>query len=239
MESDDDNSNINVNVRNSQTPSVNSQNYAIPITEDMISQLLISASSSESDIDSNGGSNMHNSADQEDIPSDVDNPSDSASLTSEILESANEILQNSINNDNDILRRTTTAGTMSNNFVDISDQNPHNMIDVSKYVFESLKQAIDSADFSECLSYQTKTSGQINAKSLELKQLIDKTQSRLLFLQDRFEKGAQVSKNVRNNLSQTKKRIDRINDVLRTDYPIEFSQATEKIMERTLNEDIP
>lgn len=233
----DDSTDQNSNIRHSQTPSVSSQNYAIPVTEGIISQLSISPSST---------SNDENTTSEDDISS-IEEPygnsgthppesdAEDETLTSEMLESANAILQNNMEYTNDLLRQTTAMNTA--NFIDPHEQSPDNMIDVSKYIFDSLKQAIESADFSESLSYQAKTSAQINAKSLELKQLIDQTQSRLLYLQARFERGEQVSKHIRNNLNTTRKSTERINNILRTDYPIEFNHARDKILDRTLDND--
>lgn len=245
MERQDQDEPWNNGIRHSQTPSINSQSYAIPVTEDMITQLSISPSSNSSSDDSDTSGDISNTSVGNSsmigghIPvTNGDNSRDdteSASFTSEMLQSANDLLQNNMNNENDILRQTTTRNT--SNYLDPQDQSPNNMIDVSKYIFDSLKQAIESADFSESLSCQTKTSARINTKSLELKQLIDQTQSKMLYLQERFERGVLVSKNIRHNLNHTKKSIDRINNVLRTDYPIEFNQARDKIMERSLSDE--
>lgn len=238
MVDSDDSLDESNNVRHSQASSISSQNYAIPITEGIISQLSLSPSSTSTEDNTTSEDEMSSIEDPDDnsgshIP---ENDAENETLTNEMLESADAILQNNIDNNNDLLRQTTTMNTT--NFVDSHEQSPDNMIDVSKYIFDSLKQAIESADFSESLSYQAKTSAQINAKSLELKQLIDQTQSRLLYLQTRFERGEQVSKNIRTNLSHTKKSTERINNILRTDYPIEFNHARDKILERTLdNED--
>ncbi|CAL9732978.1 biogenesis of lysosome-related organelles complex 1 subunit Kxd1p [Monosporozyma unispora] len=235
MDNSYDDTTGNYDTRHSQTPSISSQSYAIPLTPDMISGLSISPSSSSTDDDNTTSEDEMNISGTEEANNESHSDVEDDSLASEILESANEILQNNLNNDDDILRQTTTRNTT--NYMDPQDQSPNNMIDISKYIFDSLKQAIEAADFSESLSYQTKTSAQINAKSLELKQLIDQTQSRLLYLQDRFERGEQVSRNIRNNLTHTKKSIERINNTLRTDYPIDFNQAREKIIERTLDDD--
>ncbi|AQZ11223.1 KXD1 (YGL079W) [Zygosaccharomyces parabailii] len=111
------------------------------------------------------------------------------------------------------------------------------MLDVSKYIFESLVQSIDSADFSEAISLQTKTSAIINSKSMELKQIIDDTKVRFHQLKERFERGAITSRKVRHNLQYSKEKIDKLNALLRTDYPIEFNQAREKVLERQLDDE--
>ncbi|CAR29434.1 hypothetical protein ZYGR_0AD01160 [Zygosaccharomyces rouxii] len=110
------------------------------------------------------------------------------------------------------------------------------MLDVSKHIFDSLMQAIDSADFSEAISLQTKTSAVINSKSTELKQLIDETKVRFSQFKERFEKGSLTAKNIRGNLRYSKDKIEKINALVRTSYPIEFNEAREKILERPLDD---
>lgn len=111
------------------------------------------------------------------------------------------------------------------------------MLDVSKHIFDSLMQAIDSADFSEAISLQTKTSAVINSKSTELKQLVDETKVKFGQFKERFEKGSLTSKNIRNNLQYSKDKTEKINALVRTNYPIEFNEAREKILERRLDDD--
>ncbi|KAL3236537.1 Kxd1p [Nakaseomyces bracarensis] len=127
--------------------------------------------------------------------------------------------------------------TTSTSFKPNDTPDPGTIFDISKYVFESLKQAIDSSDFSDALALQTKTSAVINAKSLELKQLIDETKVRLPELQEKFKKGQETSKNIKRNIEQSRNRIETINALLQTDHPIEFNQARDKILERTLDDD--
>lgn len=125
----------------------------------------------------------------------------------------------------------------SSNLLPTDAQDPGPIFDVSRYIFDSLKQSIDSADFSEALSLQTKTSAVINSKSLELKQYIDEMKSRLTQLQEKFENGEATSKKIKRDLETSRKNIDYLNAALRVDFPIEFNQAREKILERKLNED--
>lgn len=127
--------------------------------------------------------------------------------------------------------------TASTSFRPNDTPDPGTIFDISKYVFESIKQAIEESDFSEALALQTKTSAVINAKSLELKQLIDETKTRLPSLQEKFKRGQQTSKRIKRNLELSRSRIETINALLQTDYPIEFNQARDKILERTLDED--
>lgn len=110
------------------------------------------------------------------------------------------------------------------------------MLDVSKYIFESLMQAIDSADFSESISLQTKTSAVINSKSTELRQLVEEARARFGHFKERFEKGSLVAKNIRNNLNYSRDKTERINALVRTNYPIEFNEAREKVLERPLDD---
>lgn len=125
----------------------------------------------------------------------------------------------------------------SSNLLLTDAQDPGPIFDVSRYIFDSLKQSIDSADFSEALSLQTKTSAVINAKSLELKQYIEEMKIRLTQLQEKFENGEATSRKIKHDLETSRKNIDYLNAALRVDFPIEFNQAREKILERKLNEE--
>ena len=167
----------------SQSPSVNSQAYAIPISEDIASQLTDESSLEGSD------------------NSEAEESSGDLFLDSMVQESSNGL------------------------FTDSQDPGP--MLDVSKYIFESLVQAIESANF-----LQTKTSAVINSESTRLKQLIETTKEQLASFKDRFERGAETSKLIRQNLQYSKDKIDRLNAELGIAHPIEFNQAKEKVLER-------
>lgn len=177
----------------SQSPSINSQTYAIPIAEDIASQL-----SDDSSIE--GSDN-----------SEAEESSADLFLNGMVPESSNGL------------------------FADSQDPGP--MLDVSKYIFESLVQAIDSANFAEAISLQTKTSAVINSESMKLKQLIDTTKERLVGFKERFERGAETSQIIRRNLRLSKDKIDRINAELGVNYPIEFNQAKEKVLERQFDDE--
>lgn len=151
------------------------------------------------------------------------NDDNSTSSVSEMVDTSDEFL------DTDVPE--------TNNMILQEIQDPSSLIDVSKYVFDSLVQSIDCADFSESFALQTKMSANINAKSLELKQLISQTQERIQYLTKRFEKGMMASNNIKSNLKYTRQRIEKINGILRTDYPIEFNLARDKILERHINSD--
>lgn len=196
----------------SSTPSINSQSYAIPITEEMSSSFhdSISTTSNSSGSFDSDGSNVSDVVEQ--------NEMDNESNVDEDLFLDNDIPQ-------------------SSNLLPTDAQDPGPIFDVSRYIFDSLKQSIDSADFSEALSLQTKTSAVINSKSLELKQYIDEMKSRLTQLQEKFENGEATSKKIKRDLGTSRKNIDYLNAALRVDFPIEFNQAREKILERKLNED--
>lgn len=185
----DDQGNHNFDASRSQSPSINSQSYAIPVSDDTVVQLSECSSVEVSD----------------DFDDEDSNPDDHF-LDSVVPETSNAFFMDS--------------------------QDPGSMFDVSKYIFESLSQAIDSADFSDAISLQTKTSAVINSKSLELKHLIQTTRLRLEHFKERFETGARVTKTIHHNLQYSKERIDRINSVIGTKYPIEFNQAKEKVIER-------
>ncbi|CAI4062983.1 hypothetical protein SUVZ_07G1680 [Saccharomyces uvarum] len=194
------------------TPSINSQSYAIPITEEMSSSFhdsISTSSNSSSSLDSDGSS-ISNVAEAH----EMDN---------------NSNIDEDLFLDNDI--------PQPSNLLLTDAQDPGPIFDVSRYIFDSLKQSIDSTDFSESLSLQTKTSAIINSKSLELKQHIDEMKIRLVQLQRKFENGVATSRRIKHDLETSRKNIDYLNSALRIDFPIEFNQAREKILERKLNED--
>lgn len=175
----------------SQSPSINSQSYAIPIPQDIVDQL------SEGSTEGNDNSESDESSE-------------------------------------DILLNNVVHETSNGLFMDSQDPSP--MLDVSKYIFDSLVQAIDSADFAEAISVQTKTSAVINSKSLELRQLIDSTRVQMVQFKDRFQRGIETSRRIRQNLQYSKEKIDKINAEIGTAYPIEMSQAKERVLERHFDE---
>ncbi|QLL30325.1 hypothetical protein HG536_0A01420 [Torulaspora globosa] len=178
--------------KRSQSPSIDSQAYAIPMPAEIVSQL--SEGSSDDEVDN---SNIEDS-------------------------------------NGDMFLDNLVPGASSGLFMDSQDAGP--MLDVSKYIFDSLIQAINSADFAEAISLQTKTSAVINARSMKLKQLIDSTKEQLAHFKSRFERGAETSKAMRHNLRQTRETISKINAELGTAYPIELNQAREKVLERQFGE---
>ncbi|SCU93656.1 LANO_0E04456g1_1 [Lachancea nothofagi CBS 11611] len=111
------------------------------------------------------------------------------------------------------------------------------MFDISKYVFQSLSQALNTADFSQAMAVQTRTSGLINSKSRDLKNLADTLQEKLRHFEVRFAQGAQTSRQISKNLSQYASQIEHINQVFQRQYPIEFNQAREDIIERNSSEE--
>lgn len=194
------------------TPSINSQSYAIPITEEMSSSFhdsISTSSNSSSSLDSDGSS------------------------ISNVVEA--QEMDNNSNIDEDLFLDNDIPQPSNLLLTDAQDPGP--IFDVSRYIFDSLKQSIDSTDFSESLSLQTKTSAIINSKSLELKQHIDEMKIRLAQLQGKFENGVATSRRIKHDLETSRKNIDYLNSALRIDFPIEFNQAREKILERKLNEE--
>lgn len=188
----DHDDNADYDSKRSQSPSINSQTYAIPMPAEIASQLSEGSSDDEAD-NSNG-----------------EDSNDDIFLENLVPETSNGFLMDS--------------------------QDPGPMLDVSKYIFDSLVQAIDSADFAEAISLQTKTSAVINSKSMRLKQLMDTTREQLARFRTRFEQGAETSKTIRHNLQQTKDAIAKITAELGTEYPIELNQAREKVLERQFDE---
>ncbi|QEU61394.1 Kxd1 [Kluyveromyces lactis] len=110
------------------------------------------------------------------------------------------------------------------------------MFDSSKFLFESVNNAINDIDFSESLAIQAKTSALINSKSRELKGLIKQLQEKLDYYNERFKRGAVVSSQLKVNLQMLSKRIATLDDLFSKQFPIEYNQSKEKVMERTLND---
>lgn len=145
-------------------------------------------------------------------------------------------LMNTDNNNPDttgIILDTNENELFSNNSIDRSN-NPAGdpMIDVSKFISQSLLQTIGSTDFSKALQLQAKTSAHLNSKTLELQHLINESQERLLTLQNKLKLSQNLSNNIRNNLSKSNKIIQNFNNSLMIDYPIEFNNAKDQILER-------
>ncbi|CAB4254281.1 similar to Saccharomyces cerevisiae YGL079W KXD1 Putative protein of unknown function [Maudiozyma barnettii] len=212
--------------RRSHTPSISSQTYVIPIIND---DTDYSSSMRQSDEDSSSSNTSQSDDDAVRSISPLDSRSfgavDSA-MSSEFNEaSTDEFLHENL----PLANKLTT--------IDNGNDTPPAMIDISKYIFDSLSHAIEETDFSETLALQTRISGTINFKSLELKDLIDKTQEKLLHLRQRYESGVVVSNKLKENLDYSRKKIDEINSMLGTEYPIEFNQARDKVLERHFEED--
>ncbi|CCE65055.1 hypothetical protein TPHA_0J02350 [Tetrapisispora phaffii CBS 4417] len=186
------------------SPSINSMSYAIPVSDDIIANLS-EESTSEDVSDASEGSGGKNGDNSESERDDLLN---------------DETLDKIINNSNINVFESSDA---------VSTSEPL-LMDVSKCIFGLLKQSLDAADFSESLSLQTKTSATVNAKTLELKQLVDSASQTLIRLKQRFETGKETAKRIQRNLNSARSSIDILNGRLRTDHPIEFSQSRDKAM---------
>ncbi|CCK70873.1 Kxd1p KNAG_0F02060 [Huiozyma naganishii CBS 8797] len=210
--------------RDSQTPSISSQSYAILVDNAAMLQLSDSTSSNGS------GSEDDNSITSGDDPdaAAVDKGHVSDEEAGDLSAHSDELL----NNEN--IQAPASRGVFMDNG---QDQDPSSTIDVSKYIFDALIQAIEPTGFSKAISLQSKTSAEINAKSLELKQLVKETQEKLRYLSVRYDRGVATSKSINESLAYSKDRIEKINAVLRTDFPIEFNQVRDKVLERTLSEE--
>ena len=110
------------------------------------------------------------------------------------------------------------------------------MFDASNFLFESLNGTINNVDFSEALALQTKTSALINSKSRELKSLIQELQGRIAHYQGRFQRGVLVSNGLKENLRAISKRVELLDEAMAREHPIEYNQAKDKVMERTLSD---
>ncbi|SCU93339.1 LADA_0G02542g1_1 [Lachancea dasiensis] len=106
------------------------------------------------------------------------------------------------------------------------------LFDISKYIFQSLSQALNTADFSQAIAVQTRTSGLINSKSRELQKLVSTLQEKLEHFEVRFAQGARTSNRISKNLGQCATQIEKINRVFQREYPIEFNQVREEVLER-------
>lgn len=102
------------------------------------------------------------------------------------------------------------------------------LFDTSKYLFESLSQALSSVDFSEAISLQTKTSAIVNSTSRKLNVLIVETQNKLKYFTEVFERGAATSQRIKTNLQAISKNLEKLKTVIAKDYPIEYNQSIAK-----------
>ncbi|AMD21352.1 HER073Wp [Eremothecium sinecaudum] len=191
----------------SRTPSISSRQFVIP--EDGMTTLDIDNSTQDS-IEAEGW----NSADQ-----------DSYNNSSEDQESSQ-------NNDNSQATLLSQLLPQNNTFFTGNQVTP--MFDTSKYLFESLWQALNGVDFSEAISLQTKTSAIVNSKSRELIMLIEETEEKLRYFSEVFDVGEQTARRIKNNLEDITRKVDKIKPFLGRDFPIEYNQSMEKIFDRTL-----
>lgn len=212
-----------------QTPSINSQSYAIPRTY----------SDNESMTRGSNAEDTTSSSSDDDDDDDF-NETNSESITqmdSQSFEALNSVITDEFNeNSTDEFLHETLSLTKKITVIDNCNDTPPAMIDISKQIFDSLCHAIEDIDFSETLALQTRISGTINFKSLELKDLMDKTQERLQALKRRYETGVVVSNKLKENLDYSRRKIDEINSILGTEYPIEFNEARDKILERNFED---
>lgn len=148
---------------------------------------------------------------------------------SEVSESESD--QSSHVDSEDSLLPTESSGTLWMNQI---QETP--MFDSSKFLFESLNNTINSIDFSESLATQAKTSALINLKSRELKSLMKQLQERLQYYTDRFKRGAAVSSELKVNLQMLSKRIATLDALISKQFPIEYNQSRDKIIERRLDD---
>ncbi|SCU98804.1 LAFA_0G20252g1_1 [Lachancea sp. 'fantastica'] len=110
------------------------------------------------------------------------------------------------------------------------------VFDVSRYIFQSLAHALNSADFAQAIAIQTRTAGIINSRSRELEQLVDTLQQRLPHLETRFARGSQVARQIRRRLEFCSGRVKQVEKVFEKRYAIEYQQAKDEV-ERVLDEE--
>ncbi|CEP62438.1 Kxd1p LALA0_S05e05666g [Lachancea lanzarotensis] len=103
------------------------------------------------------------------------------------------------------------------------------VFDVSRYIFQSLAHALNSADFAQAIAIQTRTAGIINSRSRELAQLVDTLQQRLPHLEARFARGSQVARQIHRRLERCSGRVKQVEKVFEKGYPIEYQQAKEEV----------
>ena len=226
-----------MDIRRSHTPSISSRNFVIPETADLRSTPhALDDNGSVEEYASSASSQDGSDDDQDDYSvsassSNVDGGTGAGDAHSDAAESAISSGFTEASTD-EFLNEGIPMAKNGSVIESYSDDAPTAMIDVSKYIFDSLSHAIENVDFSETLALQTKMSGTINFKSLELKELIDQTQGQLEQLRKRYDTGIVVSNKLKDNIAYSRKKIEEINNILRTDYPIEFNEARDKILER-------
>lgn len=230
--------NAHMDIRRSHTPSISSRTFVIPEPaetrsshERTPSQDDNARGGSYSDSDSSSSSSALD--DEDELADDGSGAGDAHSDAAESAVSSGFTEASTDEFLNEAIPMAKNGSVLES----YGDEAPTAMIDVSKYIFDSLSHAMENVDFSETLALQTKMSGTINFKSLELKELIDQTQTTLAQLRQRYDSGIIVSNKLRDNIAYSRKKIEEINSLLRTDFPIEFNEARDKILERHFNDD--
>lgn len=97
------------------------------------------------------------------------------------------------------------------------------------YLTDTLMSAMDASQLDRVIVIQAQTSGMVNAKSKEIIKLQEKAIQRLEQLKVSFAKGVKISKQVEKDLEWAHKHTQALMKKTRLKYPIEFTQAEEKV----------
>jgi hypothetical protein len=111
------------------------------------------------------------------------------------------------------------------------------LFDPVEYLQNSLDSALSSIEFNKSLARQAQLSGQLKSKEFELLKLQEEAHKRLIELQKLFKEGLKDVHTVSNELKQANHRIRALNKHAEGKYPIEFSQAREKVLSRNIADD--
>ncbi|CCH41963.1 hypothetical protein BN7_1502 [Wickerhamomyces ciferrii] len=109
--------------------------------------------------------------------------------------------------------------------------------DPVEYLNDSLENALTSMEMNRSMVIQAQTSGALKGKELELIQLQQEAEERLLQFQKRFKDGLKTLRQVVKDLKWTQQHVSGIRKHLETNHPIEYSQSRDKILSRNINID--
>ncbi|KAF2102004.1 hypothetical protein NA57DRAFT_73443 [Rhizodiscina lignyota] len=111
---------------------------------------------------------------------------------------------------------------------DSSSSTGTNSIDLLEYMNGRLADAYNPEPLDRSLAKQAQTSGQINDKTRQLRELQALAQQRLAAAQSNFAEGIKSAKEVQRDLQWTQKRVSAINQRAARKYPAEYKVASQR-----------
>lgn len=102
------------------------------------------------------------------------------------------------------------------------------------YLTQALESSLSNLEFNNSMVLQARTSGTLKSKEIELAQLQLEAQQKLKGLQKRFKEGLRVLQQVSKDLNSTKRHIQQLQSHVKSEYPVEYAQAMNKVLSRNL-----